>query len=125
MDNNSEINMVKKLNENNNNKDTFIICPLAIEIIFAICENRAEGKTHSEILIFLNYNNIEEANKTPKKIIENLHKNKDNINIANAVLTKTKSKEDFFNKGINDYDANIEELINYEQVNILFKKSEK
>ena len=31
MDNNSEINMVKKLNENNNNKDTFIICPLAIE----------------------------------------------------------------------------------------------
>ena len=124
MDNNSEINMVKKLNENNN-KDNFIISPLAIEIILALCANGAEGKTQSEILKFLNYNNIKEANKTSKKIMENLHKNKDIISIANAVLTKTKSKEDFIIKAINEYDAKIEELINYEQVNTWVRKKTK
>ena len=69
------------------------------------------------MLHLLNYKSIEEANKISKEILKQFEINKDIIKIANAILTKIKSNEKFIRTGTIDYDAKIEELKNYEQVN--------
>ena len=86
-------------------------------MIIALCSNGAEGETQSEMLQLLNYKSVEEANTTSREILDQFNKNKDIIKIANAILTKTRSTEKFIKTGTHEYDAKIEELKNYEQVN--------
>ena len=121
MERNAEIELAKQLNKKYE-EENFVLSPLGIEIILSLCSNGAEGETQYEILQLLNYNSIEEANKTSKKILKEFYKNKDILKIANAILTKIKSTEKFFKTGTEEYDAKIEQLKNYEQVNKWVKK---
>ena len=114
--NNIEIELIKKIN-GQNKINNFIISPIGIEIILSLCSNGAEGETQKEILQFLNYNNMEEANQKSKEILQQLLKNEDCIKMANAILTKISAKQKFIKIGVTDYNAKIEELKNYEHVN--------
>lgn len=116
MNNNIEIELIKKLNDINKTNN-FIISPIGIEIILSLCSNGAEGETQNEILQFLNYNDLEEANKQSKEILKQLEENGDCLKIANAILTKIRAKEKYIKIGVDEYEAKIEELKNYEQVN--------
>ena len=126
MKDNIEIKLIQKINEKDNNKDeNLVFSPIGLEIILSLCSNGAEGETQKEILKVLNYKNIKEANEMSKKIIEEFEKSDEVLKIANSVLTKVRAKEDFIKKGTNDYDAKIEELRHYRQVNEWAKKKTK
>ena len=114
--NNIEIELIKKFNDKNKTNN-FLISPIGIEITLSLCSNGAEGETQNEILQFLNYNNIEEANQKSKEILKQLNKNGDCLKIANAILTKIRAKEKYIRIGEMDYNAKIEEFKNYEYVN--------
>ena len=124
MSTNIEIEIIKKINENTKD-DNFIISPIGIEILLSLCSNGAEGETQNEILKFLNYKNLETANKESKRIINQFNKNKDILSVANAILTKEKAKEEFIYTAITEYEAKIEELKNYQQVNTWAKNKTK
>ena len=113
---NIEIDLIKEINAINKNEN-FVFSPIGIEIILSLISNGAEGETQNEILQLLNYSNIDEANITSKKILNELKQNKEIIKIANGILTRVRAKEKFIKKGIDDYDAKIEELKNYENIN--------
>ena len=115
MDINIEIELIKNINEKNKT-DNFVISPIGIEILLSLCSNGAEGETQNEILKYLNFNNIEEANQKSKEILKQLEKNEDILKTANAILTKIRAKDKFIKIAL-DYDAKIEELKNYEHVN--------
>ena len=121
---NVEINLIKEINIINNNEN-FAFSPIGIEIALSLLSNGAEGETQKEILQLLNYNNIDEANSTSKEILNELKLNEEIIKVANCILTKVRAKEIFIKKGTDDYDAKIEELINYENVNEWVKNKTK
>ena len=123
MSRNIEIEIIKKLNESKKDEN-FIISPTGIEIVLSLCLNGTGGITQDEILKFLNYKNIEQANEESKKIIAQFNKNKDILCAANAILTKGKAKEEFISKGL-EYDAKVEELKNFHQVNTWAKNKTK
>lgn len=126
MKDNIEIKLIQKINEKDNNKDdNLVFSPIGLEIILSLCANGAEGETQKEILKVLTYKNIKEANDMSKKIIEEFEKSDEVLKIANSVLTKVRAKEAFIKKGTNDYDAKIEELKHYRQVNEWAKKKTK
>lgn len=121
---NVEINLIKEINTIYNNEN-FVFSPIGIEIVLSLLSNGAEGETQKEILQLLNYNNIEEANNTSKEILNELKKNEEIIKVANGILTRVRAKEKFIKKGTDDYDAKIEELKNYENVNKWVKNKTK
>lgn len=111
-----EINLIKKVNERNK-MENYIISPIGIELILALCSNGAEGETQKEILEVLKFKNIEDANKKSKEILEQFKKNENALKIASAILTKIRAKDRFIKIGMSDYDTKVEELKNYEYVN--------
>ena len=121
---NIEIELIKNVNMNNKDEN-FVISPTGIEIVLSLISNGAEGETQKEILQLLNYKNLEEANNISKELIEQARKHKDILSIATAVLTKVRAKEIFIRKGSKEYDAKIEELKNFHQVNIWAKNKTK
>ena len=121
---NIEIELIKNVNMNNKDEN-FVISPTGIEIVLSLISNGAEGETQKEILQLLNYKNLEEANNISKELIEQARKDKDILSIATAVLTKVRAKEIFIRKGSKEYDAKIEELKNFHQVNIWAKNKTK
>ena len=123
MTRNLSFDLIKKLNEKNENEN-FVFSPIGLEIVLCLSSNGAEGETKKEILKVLNYNNIDKANETCKSILKEFEKNKDALIIANSILTKVRAKENFIKKGI-EYEAKIEELKNYRQVNEWAKKKTK
>ena len=118
-----QFDLIKKLNEKNSNEN-IVFSPLGLEIVLSLSSNGAEGETQKEILKVLNYKNVDKANETCKGIIKEFEKNKDALIIANSILTKIRAKENFIKKGI-EYEAKIEELKNYRQVNDWAKKKTK
>ena len=110
-----EFELIKNMNQDNK-ENNFIISPIGIEIILALCSNGAEGLTQQEIIQLLKYKDINEVNAQVKNIIKELEKT-DVLKIANGLLTKIKAKEKFIKKGKEDYEANISELKNYNNIN--------
>lgn len=111
-----QIDLIKRIN-NENEDDNFVISPIGIEIVLSLCSNGAKGKTQKEIFDVLNYKNIKEANNISAEILKQFRKNEDILKIANAILTIVKANNDFIEKATKDYDALVEELKNYHQVN--------
>ena len=123
MTGNLEFDLIQKLNEKNRN-DNIVFSPIGLEIVLSLSSNGAEGETQKEILKVLNFRNIDKANETSKAIIKEFENNKEALIIANSILTKIRAKENFIKKGL-EYDAKIEELKNYRQVNEWAKKKTK
>lgn len=116
MSGNFAIVLIQKISDKNK-EENFIISPIGIEILLALCSNGAEGETQKEILELLKYKDIEQANSESKNIIEEFRKNEDILKIANAILTKVSAKEKFIKTAIDDYDSKVEELKEFEHVN--------
>ena len=123
MTGNLEFDLIQKLNEKNRN-DNIVFSPIGLEIVLSLSSNGAEGETQKEILKVLNFRNIDKANETSKAIIKEFENNKEALIIANSILTKIRAKENFIKKGL-EYDAKIEELKNFHQVNIWAKNKTK
>ena len=124
MSKNIEIELIKKINEQNKEQN-FTVSPIGLEIILSLLSNGAEGETQKEILQLLNYEDIDKANNSSKEIIDECQKNDEVLKIASAVLTKVKSKISFTTNAKEKYDAVIEELKNFETVNNWAKKKTK
>ena len=102
---------------NNKNKDKNIIySPIGVELLLSLCSNGSEGETKKEILNLLKYKDVEEANKTELDIVSKSKLYKDNLNLANMILTKIKIEAKFIKNG-EKYDIKIEELKNERQIN--------
>ena len=110
-----ELDLVKKLNEENKTNN-FVISPIGLEIILSLCLNGANGETQQEIIKLLKYKTIDEVNNNAKNIISELGKNEE-VKMANGILTKIKAKDKFIKIVKEDYDANILELKDYNNVN--------
>ena len=110
-----ELDLVKKLNEENKTNN-FVISPIGLEIILSLCLNGANGETQQEIIKLLKYKTIDEVNNNAKNIISELGKNEEE-KMANGILTKIKAKDKFIKIVKEDYDANILELKDYNNVN--------
>ena len=123
MTGNLEFDLIQKLNEKNSNEN-IVFSPIGLEIVLSLSSNGAEGETQKEILKVLNFRNIDKANETSKAIIKEFENNKEALIIANSILTKIRAKENFIKKGL-EYEAKIEELKNYRQVNEWAKKKTK
>ena len=121
---NIEIDLIQNINLNNKDEN-FVISPTGIEIVLSLISNGAQGDTQIEILKLLNYKDINEANKISKNLIEQSRKEQNTLNIATAVLTKILASQDFIKIGTNDYDAKVEELKNFHQVNLWAKEKTK
>ena len=113
---NTQIDLIKELDKNKQSEN-IVFSPIGIEMVLSLLSNGAEGRTQKEILDFLNYKSLEEANEKSKEIKDELEKNSEIIKMANAILTKEKAKEPFIKTGKEKYDANIEVLDNYRNVN--------
>jgi serpin B len=113
---NTQIDLIKELDKNKQSEN-IVFSPIGIEMVLSLLSNGAEGRTQKEILDFLNYKSLEEANEKSKEIKDALEKNSEIIKMANAILTKEKAKEPFIKTGKEKYDANIEVLDNYRNVN--------
>ena len=110
-----EIPLFKEIN--NKNKDKNIkYSPIGVELLLSLCSNGSEGETKKEILNFLKYKDIEEANKKESDIVSKSKLYKDNLNLANLILTKIKVEDKFIKIG-EKYDIKIEELKNERQIN--------
>ena len=116
MESEVEFEIIKEINKARQTEN-FLISPICIELILSLITNGAEGETQKEILNFLNFNDKEEANKVSKDIIEIFKKNGDIIKIANAILIRDQPKPKFRLTAEHEYEAKIEELKNYQQVN--------
>ena len=110
-----EISIFKEINNKNKNKN-IIYSPIGIELLLSLCSNGSEGETKKEILNFLKYKDIEEANKKESDIVSKSKFYKDNLNLANLILTKIKVEDKFIKIG-EKYDIKIEELKNERQIN--------
>ena len=66
MENNIEIKLAKKLNQQNE-KENYIVSPIGIEMIITLFSNGAEGETQSEMLQLLNYKSVEKVNKKSRE----------------------------------------------------------
>ena len=110
-----EFELIKNLNKENK-KRNFVISPIGLELILSLCLNGAEGSTQEQMIKILKYKNIEEVNKAAKDIISELGKI-EAVKIANAILTKINAKEKFVKIGKEVFEANVEELKNYNNVN--------
>ena len=124
MSKNIEIELIKKINEQNKEQN-FTVSPIGLEIILSLLSNGAEGETQKEILQLLNYEDIDKANNSSKEIIDECQKNDEVLKIASAVLTKVKSKATFITNAREKYDAMIDELKNFETINNWAKKKTK
>ena len=111
-----EFELIKEINKEKQNEN-LLVSPIGIELILSLLSNGAEEETQTEILNFLNYTNVEEANKVSNDIIELFRKNTDIIKIANSILIKEEPKYKFRTTAEKEYDAKIEKLKNYKQVN--------
>jgi serpin B len=120
MSTNIEIDMIQNINLNNKDEN-FVISPTGIEIVLSLISNGAQGDTQIEILKLLNYKDLKEANTISKYLIEQSRKDQNTLSIATAILTKILASEEFIRIGTKDYDAKVEELKNYHQVNIWAK----
>lgn len=116
MSENLEIELIKKISIKNK-EENFLISPIGIEIILSLCSNGAEGETQKEILDLLKYKDIDEANAEAKKIIEEFKKNEDILKMATAILTKVPPKQKFVKNALDDYDAKVKELKDFEVIN--------
>lgn len=121
---NIEIDLIQNINLNNKDEN-FVISPTGIEIVLSLISNGAQGDTQIEILKLLNYKDIKEANAISKYLIEQSTKDQNKLSIATAILTKIHASQDFIKIGINDYDAKVEELNNFHQVNLWAKEKTK
>lgn len=110
-----EISLFQEINKKNKDKN-IIYSPIGVELLLSLCMNGSEGETKTELLNFLKYKDIEDANKTELDIIKKSKSNKGTINLANLILTKIRVEEKFIKNG-EKYDAKIEELKNERQVN--------
>ena len=110
-----EIDLIKKINEENK-LNNFVISPMGIELILSLCLNGANGETQQEIIKLLKHKTIEEVNLNSKNIISEINKNEE-IKIANGILTKIKAKDKFIKTVKEDYESNIVELKDYNNVN--------
>ena len=110
-----EISLFKEINNKNKDKN-IIYSPIGVELLLSLCSNGSEGETKKEILNFLKYKDIEEANKKESDIVSKSKLNKDNLNLANLILTKIKVEDKFIKIG-EKYDIKIEELKNERQIN--------
>ena len=124
MSKNIEIELIKKINEQNKEQN-FTVSPIGLEIILSLLSNGAEGETQKEILQLLNYEDIDKANNSSKEIIDECQKNDEVLKIASAILTKVKSKTTFITNARENYDAMIDELKNFETINNWAKKKTK
>ena len=124
MSKNIEIELIKKINEQNKEQN-FTVSPIGLEIILSLLSNGAEGETQKEILQLLNYEDIDKANNSSKEIIDECQKNDEVLKIASAILTKVKSKTTFITNAREKYDAMIDELKNFETINNWAKKKTK
>ena len=113
---NTQIDLIKEL-EKNKKSENIVFSPIGIEMVLSLLSNGAEGSTQKEILDFLHCKSLEEANEKSKEIKDEFEKNSEIIKMANAILTKEKAKETFIKTGKEKYDANIEVLDNYRNVN--------
>ena len=111
-----EFELIKEINKEKQNEN-LLVSPIGIELILSLLSNGAEEETQKEILNFLNYTNVEEANKVSNDIIELFRKNTDIIKIANSILIKEEPKYKFRITAEKEYEAKIEKLKNYKQVN--------
>lgn len=114
-DNFPEILIFKEINNKNKDKN-IIYSPIGVELLLSLCSNGSEGETKKEILNFLKYKDVEEANKTELDIASKSKLYKDNLNLANMILTKIKIEAKFIKNG-EKYDIKIEELKNERQIN--------
>ena len=114
-DNFPEILIFKEINNKNKDKN-IIYSPIGVELLLSLCSNGSEGETKKEILNFLKYKDIEEANKKESDIVSKSKFYKDNLNLANLILTKIKVEDKFIKIG-EKYDIKIEELKNERQIN--------
>lgn len=114
-DNFPEILIFKEINNKNKDKN-IIYSPIGVELLLSLCSNGSEGETKKEILNFLKYKDVEEANKTELDIASKSKLYKDNLNMANMILTKIKIEAKFIKNG-EKYDIKIEELKNERQIN--------
>ena len=110
-----DFDLIKSINEKNK-LNNYIISPIGLEIILSLCINGAKGHTQKEILNILKYKSIGEVNNISYNIISELNK-KQEIKLANGILTKIHPKDKYIRIGKEKYDANIEELKNYIHVN--------
>ena len=110
-----EISLFKEINNKNKDKN-IIYSPIGVELLLSLCSNGSEGETKKEILNFLKYKDIEEANKKESDIVSKSKLYKDNLNLANLILSKIKVEDKFIKIG-EKYDIKIEELKNERQIN--------
>ena len=106
--------LFNQMNQNLKRKN-LIISPLSIFQILSLTANGARGRTLSEMLEFLQHEDLEELNEINKKIIE-IFKEASTLEIANAVMTKFKPLEKFV-EITKEYSAPVEPLISEGQVN--------
>ena len=110
-----QLDLIKKINVENK-LNNFVISPMGIELILSLCLNGANGETQQEIIKLLKHKTIEEVNLNSKNIISEINKNEE-IKIANGILTKIKAKDKFIKTVKEDYESNIVELKDYNNVN--------
>ena len=117
----TEIDLIQNINLDNKDEN-FVVSPIGLEIVLSLVSNGAQGETLNEILKLLNYKNLQEANKKSKELIEQSKKDKSTLSIATAILTRVHANKEFIKNALSDYDAMVEELKNFHQVNLWAKE---
>jgi len=109
-----QISLFKELNKEKIN-DNLIISPLSVFQILGLTANGAKGKTQDEMLLTLGVKDLEELNRINTDILK-LSKQFSTVEIANAVMSKFRPKNNFLST-VDKYGASYETLKSADQVN--------
>ena len=113
---NVQLEFIKKLNEEKR-EENFLLSPIGLEMVLSLSASGAAGKTQEELLKSLNCEKIEDAIKMSEDIINALEKDKNNIKLANVILSRAKMVKSTFTNTVDKLKAKIEELKDVNCVN--------
>jgi len=110
-----QISLFHKLNSKYKDNN-LIISPLSIYQAISLVSNGADGETQKELLKLLDEKEMEEINFINRQILNTI-KDYSSLEIANAIMSKLVSLNDFTKIAQDNYNSEILPLRNVNQIN--------